>query len=56
MSQITVREHVLEAAYPYTRSVALMVFRKVDHVARTVTFYFSDDSTLVFEIRYEVRP
>lgn len=56
MSHFTIRDRVLASPDPYQKSIALMGFRDVDHAARTVTFHFEDGSTLVFDIRYEVRP
>jgi len=55
MSHHTIRDRVLDSPDPYQKAVAVMVYRDVDHDAHTVTFHFEDDSTLVFDVRYEVR-
>lgn len=39
---------------PYAFSIARFVLRMRDRDARTITFIFDDDSTLVFNVRYEV--
>lgn len=39
---------------PYAFSIARFVLRTLDRDLRTVTFLFEDDSSLTFNIRYEV--
>lgn len=56
MSHNTIRDRILASPNPYERSIALMVYRNVDHDAHTITFHFEDDSILVFDVRYEVWP
>lgn len=39
---------------PYGYCIAHFSLRTLDRDLRTVTFHFSDDSSLTFNIRYEV--
>lgn len=39
---------------PYAFAIAKFVLRTLDRDLRTVTFVFEDDSSLTFNIRYEV--
>lgn len=47
-------ERARQADDPYGYCIAHFSLRTLDRELRTVTFHFSDDSSLTFHIRYEV--
>lgn len=54
MSQVTIAERAVMADDPYDYCVARFALRTLDRELRTVTFHFADESSLTFNIRYEV--
>lgn len=53
---VSIAEQILLHDDPYQSSINRFEIRTYDRYERTVTFVFTDESRLVFDITYEVRP
>lgn len=53
---MSVADQVKAHPAPYRRAIALMLYRRLDNDAQTVTMHFEDGSTITFQILYEVMP
>lgn len=53
---VTIAEEIRRLPDPYQASINHFEIRTYDRCDRTVTFVFTDESRLVFDITYEVRP
>lgn len=51
---MTIAERAQLVDDPYGYCIAHFSLRTIDRERRTVTFHFSDESSLTFNIRYEV--
>lgn len=54
MSHVTIAERAVMADDPYDYCIARFTWRALDRKLRKVTFHFADESSLTFNIRYEV--